>query len=142
MNGLAGKTALVAGAGAGIGRESALRCAEAGANVVAADNDAEARRLFTSAQQSFTNLLRGERGELAPPMDDIEAYWTPGEKAQVSHMLSCSFVGSPPTVRDGLRAFVERTRADEIIVVSAVHDHGARLRSYELLADIGAALRQ
>ena len=71
------------------------------ANVIAADDDAEARRLFTSVQQSFTNMLRGRRGQLPPPIDDIEAYWTPEEKAQASQMLSCSFVGSPQTVRAG-----------------------------------------
>lgn len=107
-----------------------------GANVVAADSDAEAARLFTSAQQSFTNLLRGTRGELEPPIDDIERYWTRAEKARISHMLSCSFVGSPATVRDGLDEFAARTRADEIIVASAIYDHSARLRSYELLARV------
>ena len=65
-----------------------------GANAIAADTDAEARRLFTSAQQAFTNLLRGARGQLKPPIDDIEAYWAPHEKAQVMRMLACSFVGS------------------------------------------------
>jgi luciferase family oxidoreductase group 1 len=104
------------------------------ANVIAADDDAEARRLFTSAQQAFTNVFRGRRGQLPPPIDDIEAYWTPAEKAQASHMLSCSFVGSPDTVRSGLVRFVEETAADELIVAAAIHDHAARLRSYELLA--------
>ncbi|HEX6999177.1 MAG TPA: LLM class flavin-dependent oxidoreductase [Gammaproteobacteria bacterium] len=106
-----------------------------GANVVAADTDAEARRLFTSAQQSFTNLLRNARGQLPPPIDDIESYWTPIEKAQASRMLACSFVGSPSAVREELAHFAERTGADEIIVVTAVYDHAARLRSYELLAE-------
>jgi luciferase family oxidoreductase group 1 len=105
-----------------------------GANVVAADSDAEARRLFTSAQQAFTNLLRGARGQLAPPIDDIERYWNPVEKEQVSRMLACSFVGAPDTVRAGLDAFAARTGADEIIVASAIYDHAARLRSYGLLA--------
>lgn len=105
-----------------------------GANAIVADDDAEARRLFTSAQQSFTNMLRGTRGQLPPPIDDIEAYWTPQEKAQASRMLSRSFVGSPEAVRNGLQSFVEETGADELIVASAIHDHAARLRSYELLA--------
>src|SRR5215210_7567976 len=69
-----------------------------GCNVIAADTDAEARRLFTSAQQSFTNLFRGTRGKLQPPIDDIESYWSPGEKAQASNMLTCSFVGSAATI--------------------------------------------
>ncbi len=104
-----------------------------GANAVVADTDAEARRLFTSAQQSFTNILRGRRGQLPPPVEDIDDFWTPLEKEQASAMLARSFVGSPETVHDGLEAFVEETRADEIIVASAIHDHAKRLRSYELL---------
>jgi luciferase family oxidoreductase group 1 len=106
------------------------------ANVIAADDDAPARRLFTSVQQSFTNIFRGRRGRLPAPIDDIERYWSPAERDQVSRMLSRSFVGSPDTVRDGLEAFLEETRADELIVASAIHDHAARLRSYELLAGV------
>jgi luciferase family oxidoreductase group 1 len=105
-----------------------------GANVVAAETDEEARRLFTSAQQSFTNIFRGRRGKLPPPIDDIESYWTPLEKERASAMLARSFVGAPETVRAGLDAFVAETQADEIIVASAIHDHAKRVRSYELLA--------
>jgi luciferase family oxidoreductase group 1 len=104
------------------------------ANVVAADDDAAARRLFTSAQQTFTNILRGRRGQLPPPIDDIESWWKPDERAHVMSMLERSFVGSPQTVRAGLDRFVEETGADELIVASAIYDHDARLRSYELLA--------
>ena len=111
------------------------------ANVFAAENDDTARRLFTSAQQSFTNVLRGRRGQLPPPIDDIEGYWTPDERARVTHMLSCSFVGSPETVLSGLESFVEETGADELIVAAAIHDHAARLRSYELLAGLGLTRR-
>jgi len=107
-----------------------------GANVVAADDDRAAARLFTSAQQSFANLLRGARGKLPPPIDDIESYWSPAEKAHASRMLACSFVGSRNAVRDGLARFAEETRADELIVVAAIHEHRARLRSYELLAEL------
>ncbi|MBN9562085.1 MAG: LLM class flavin-dependent oxidoreductase [Alphaproteobacteria bacterium] len=107
-----------------------------GCNVVAAETDAEARRLFTSIQQSFTNLFRGTRGQLQPPIDDIETYWSPGEKAQAMGMLACSFVGSPATIERDLGRFVERTGADELMVASAIYDHPARLRSYELLAGI------
>jgi luciferase family oxidoreductase group 1 len=106
------------------------------ANVVAADDDAEARRLFTSMQQSFANLLRNARGKLQAPIDDIEDYWTPAEKAQASRMLACAFVGSPDTVQAGLDKFVAATQADELIVASAIYDHSARLRSYELLSEI------
>jgi luciferase family oxidoreductase group 1 len=106
-----------------------------GVNVVAADTDAAARRLFTSVQQSFVNMVRGTRGKLPPPIDDIETFWTPMEKAQASGMLSCSVVGSPETVRRGIRQLVEATGADELIVAAAIHDHEARLRSYEILAE-------
>jgi luciferase family oxidoreductase group 1 len=104
------------------------------ANVIVADDDSEARRLFTSAQQAFTNVLRGRRGQLPPPIDDIESYWSPEEKAQVSRMLNRSFVGAPQTVRAVLTEFANETQADELIVAAAIHDHSARLRSYELLA--------
>ena len=107
-----------------------------GMNAVVAEDDETARRLFTSAQQSFTNIFRGRRGQLPPPIDDIESYWTPFEKERASAMLRRSFVGSPETVRDGLDRFVTETDADEIIVAAAIHDHAARLRSYELLAHL------
>ena len=71
---------------------------------------------------------------LPPPIDDLEGYWTPLEKERASAMLARSFVGSPETVRAQLEAFTAETNADEIIVASAIHDHGKRLRSYELLA--------
>jgi alkanesulfonate monooxygenase SsuD/methylene tetrahydromethanopterin reductase-like flavin-dependent oxidoreductase (luciferase family) len=79
-------------------------------------------------------MVRGERGLLKPPIDDIESYWSPVEKAHASSMLACAFVGSPETVRRELAVFAERTGADELIVASAIYDHAARLRSYELLA--------
>jgi luciferase family oxidoreductase group 1 len=105
------------------------------ANVVVADTDAEARRLFTSIQQGFTNLLRGTRGQMAPPIDDIESYWLPHEKAQAGRMLACAFVGAPATVRAGLERFVADTAADEVIVAAGIYDHAARLHSYRLLAE-------
>jgi alkanesulfonate monooxygenase SsuD/methylene tetrahydromethanopterin reductase-like flavin-dependent oxidoreductase (luciferase family) len=114
----------------------------AAANVIVADDDAEARRLSTSLQQSFTNVLRGRRGRLPPPIDDIETYWTPEEKFRVSSMLHRSFVGSPETVRNGLERFVEETGADELIIATAIHDHSARLRSYELLAPLRGGVRE
>ena len=107
-----------------------------GANVIVADDDESAHRLFTSAQQSFANILRGRRGKLPPPIDDIESFWTPPEKERASGMLRRSYVGSPETVRTGLEAFVAETGADEVIVAAAIHDHAARLRSYELLSGL------
>lgn len=106
------------------------------ANVIVADDDDEARHLFTSVQQGFTNMLRNARGRLQPPIDEIDTYWSPMEKAQASQMLSCAFVGAPDTVHTGLSDFIDQTQADEIIVASAVYDHAARLKSYELLSKI------
>jgi luciferase family oxidoreductase group 1 len=110
--------------------------AAAGVNVFAAETDAEARQLFTSAQQQFTRMVRGTRGKLPPPIDDIESYWTPAEKEQASAMLKYSFVGSLDTVRSGLQQFVDETGVEELIVASAIYDHPARLRSYEILAQL------
>ncbi len=113
-----------------------------GVNVVAAGTDAEARHLFTSAQQSFATLVRGTRGQLPRPIDDIEAFWSPAEKAQASRMLACSFVGSAATVAAGLQGFLDQTGADEVMVASAIHDHAARLRSYEILGEVRDGLRR
>jgi luciferase family oxidoreductase group 1 len=113
-----------------------------GVNVIAAETDAEARRLFTSPQQGFTNAIRGRRSKLQPPIDDIEEYWTPPEKAHVSQMLACSFVGSVWTVKRDLERFIEHTKADELIVAAAIYDHAARLRSYEILAEIAGTIQR
>jgi luciferase family oxidoreductase group 1 len=110
--------------------------AAAGVNVFAADTDAAARRLFTTAQQQFTNMLRNRRGRLQPPIEDIDSYWNPIEKAHATSMLRRSFVGSPATIQDGLTDFLNETAVQELFVVSAIYDHAARLRSYELLAEL------
>jgi luciferase family oxidoreductase group 1 len=110
--------------------------AMAGVNVVAADTDEEARRLFTTMQQGFANLQRGRPGPYPPPVDDIEQHWSPSERAGASHMLTHSIVGSPETVRAGLERFTSTTGADELMVVSAIYDPDARIRSYEILADV------
>ncbi len=110
--------------------------AMAGVNVVLADSDAEATYHFSSIQQRFTDMVRGKRGYLKPPIDDIESYWSREEKIHASRMLACSFVGSPDTVKRKLDAFVASTGVDELMVASALFDHQARLRSYELLAEL------
>ena len=106
-----------------------------GVNVVAADTDEEARRLFTTVQQSFTNLVRGSPGQLQPPIDDIEQYWSPPEKYQATRMLKYSITGSPESVRRDLDSFVTRTQADELMIVTSIHNHSARVRSYEIVAE-------
>jgi luciferase family oxidoreductase group 1 len=107
-----------------------------GANVIAADTDVEARHLFTTLQQSFTNIVRGTRGQLPPPIDDIESYGSPAEKERVSSMLACSFVGSSETVRRCVEQFMRQTAADELMVSAAIYNHAARLRSYEILSQL------
>jgi luciferase family oxidoreductase group 1 len=106
-----------------------------GVNVVVAETDKLAQYHFTTIQQAFTNRFRGKRGLAQPPIDDIETYWTPAEKAQVEQLLIYSFVGAPDTVRTGLSHFIEWTRADELMVSAHIFDHGARVRSYELLIE-------
>ena len=104
-------------------------------NIVAAETDAEARRLATTQQMSFTNMVRGTRGLSQPPIDNIETYWSPMEKAHVLRMMARSIHGAPATIRAGVEALVAETGADELIVVSDVFDHAARLRSFELIAE-------
>ncbi|MGQ4659498.1 MsnO8 family LLM class oxidoreductase [Lysobacter sp. F6437] len=105
-------------------------------NVVAAESDAEARRLFTTQQQSFVNLRRGRPGLVPPPIDDIESWWTPIEKHGVERALACSVIGDADTVKQGIAAFVERHRPDELLLTANVFDHGARVRSFEIAADV------
>ncbi|HET6396543.1 MAG TPA: LLM class flavin-dependent oxidoreductase [Pseudoxanthomonas sp.] len=107
-----------------------------GVNVVAAASDDEARRLFTTPQQAFVNLRRGQPGLIPPPVDDIEGYWTPAEKVGVERALACSVVGGPDTVARGLEALVRRHRPDELIVVANLHDHAARRESYRIAAEV------
>lgn len=112
----------------------------AGLNVVAAETDAEARRLATSQQMSFADFVRGRRALLRPPIDDIATYWSPQEAATASQMLACTLVGGPQTVREGLAAFRQRTGADELMIVSDVFDPAARHRSFEIIAEAARAL--
>ncbi len=107
-----------------------------GVNVVCAESDDEAALLFTSIQQRFLGMQRGQRGPLPRPIEpaQLEALWTPQEKANVQRMLAASAVGSAQRVRQQLESIVAQTAADELIVAGAVHDHAARMRSYQLLA--------
>jgi luciferase family oxidoreductase group 1 len=107
-----------------------------GLNVIVAEADAEARYQFTSVQQSFTNLRRGTPGQIPPPIEDIDSYWSPQERASASMTLLCSAVGSPETVERGILKFIEVTQPDEIIATAHIYNHAARLHSFELLAQI------
>jgi luciferase family oxidoreductase group 1 len=112
-----------------------------GANVFAADTDQEAARLFTSAQQQFLAMRRGRSFQLRPPVDSMEGRWSEEERAGVERALRCSVVGSPETVKRGLEAFLEETGADELIARAHIFDHAARLRSFEIVAEISETLR-
>jgi len=105
-----------------------------GCNAIVADTEVEARHLFTTPQQQFTHTVRGTRGLLPPPIDDIESFWSPMEKRQASSKLACSFYGSPETIKGKLDPLIEATSADELMVAAAIWDHKARVRSFELLA--------
>jgi luciferase family oxidoreductase group 1 len=107
-----------------------------GINVVAADTDEEARRLFTSLQQQFINLRRGVPGQLPPPVDDIGTIAPAVERVGVDQALGCSVIGSRATVRAGLADFIERTGADELMVTATMFDHSARVKSFEMVAEI------
>jgi luciferase family oxidoreductase group 1 len=106
-----------------------------GLNVVAAETDAEARRLFTSLQQAFLNLRTGRPAPLPPPVDDIEArFVAAGMDTAMQGALKTAVVGDPQAVRAGLEAFVARHRPDEIMVTAQIYDHAARVRSFEIAA--------
>jgi luciferase family oxidoreductase group 1 len=107
-------------------------------NVCAADDDAQAAWHFTSIQQRFLGMVRGQRGLLPRPVESMDPLWSAAERAQVERMTAVSVVGGPATVARGLRALVERTGADELIVAGAMHDHAARLRSYTLAMEATA----
>jgi luciferase family oxidoreductase group 1 len=108
----------------------------AGLNVFAADTDTQAQTLFTSLQQQFVNLRRGTPGQLPPPVQDMDNHWTPLERPGVEHSLHYSVVGSPDTVQRGLESFIQGTQVDEVMVTAMIFDHAARLRSFEIVAEL------
>lgn len=108
-----------------------------GFNVCAADTDDEAHYLRSSSLQSFLKLRQGTPGQLPPPVKDFEQSMTDQDRALLAQISSCSAVGSLETIRDGMSAFVERTAADELMVVASIFDHQKRLRSFELASEAG-----
>jgi len=110
-----------------------------GFNVFAADTDAEAQLRATSMQQAFINLRTGNPTKLKPPVEGYLDLLSPPERSMLDSVLSCSAIGSPDTVAQQLKDFVARTGADELMITSQVFDHAARLRSYEITADIHKA---
>jgi luciferase family oxidoreductase group 1 len=105
-----------------------------GVTAMAADSDAEAKRLFTSTQQSFIALRTGKAGPLPPPVDDLESTLDPQARFLLAGTLKHAIVGSAATVHAGLADFARRHGADELIVTSAAYDPAARLRSFEIIA--------
>jgi luciferase family oxidoreductase group 1 len=111
-----------------------------GFNVIAAESDAQARLLATSVQQAFVNLRSGRPSQLPPPLEGYESQLPPPARALLADVLTCAAIGSPQTVRNALAAFIERTKADELMITAQIFDHDARLRSYEIAADIQKTL--
>jgi luciferase family oxidoreductase group 1 len=107
-----------------------------GVGAVVADTDAEARLLASSLEQAFVSLRRGRPGLLPPPRPGYRESLGPVETALLDEALACALVGSPATVEEAMRDFVDRTAADELMVTSQIFDHAARLRSFELLAQV------
>ena len=111
-----------------------------GVNAFAADTDDEAKRLLTSLQQAFVGLVRGRRGLLQPSVESMDGLWTLAEREQVERMTRVSVVGSPETVRRGLKALIEATGADEFMLTGQIFDHTARLRSFQIVSEVHAAM--
>ena len=107
-----------------------------GFNVFAADTDEEAELRATSMQQAFVNLRSGRPTRLPPPLAGYREKAGPAERALLDSVLSCATIGAPETVRRGLQAFIDRTGANELMITSQMFDHAARLRSYEIAAQV------
>jgi luciferase family oxidoreductase group 1 len=105
-----------------------------GFNVFAADTDEQAEYLASSMEQAFVNLRTGRPTALQPPVAGYKESLPASHRLMLDHVLSCSAIGSPETVARSIAAFVERTGADELMMTSQIHDHGSRLRSFEIAA--------
>ncbi|MAP94977.1 MAG: alkane 1-monooxygenase [Ponticaulis sp.] len=114
--------------------------AMAALSIVAAETDEEADFLSSSSKMSVADLFRGQRYEMKPPIENIDEYWSPREKAQAQTMMECSVVGCPETVREGLQAFKARTQADELIIATDTWDTAKRFRSLEIIAEVAEGL--
>ena len=109
--------------------------------VIAAETDAAARRLFTTPQQRFLRLIRNQPVELLPPVDSMEALWQNyAERAAVESRLGAAIVGSNATVKAGLEKLVGETGADEVIIVTDTYDHAERLQSYRRVAEVATKI--
>jgi luciferase family oxidoreductase group 1 len=107
-----------------------------GVQVIAAETDAAARRLFTTPQQRFLRLIRNQPVELLPPVDSMDSLWTAWERAAVDSKLGAAIVGSEATVKAGMEKLASDTGADELIIVTDTYDHNDRLQSYQRVASL------
>ena len=107
-----------------------------GIGAYCATSDADARHLFTSAQQQILTLIRGRPGRLPPPVDSMDELWSEAEQVALAQRARYTMVGSPDSVRQRLKEIIAETGCDELIIVSQIYEHSARLRSYELLSEI------
>lgn len=105
-------------------------------NVVAAETDAEAQILATTQFQAFLRLARGMPGQMQPPVENMNELWTAREKAAIESRLGGSIIGGAATVRRGLEKLLAETDADELMLNSMIFDHRARLRAYEIVAEV------
>jgi len=108
--------------------------------MIAAETDVAAKRLFTTSQQRFLRLIRNQPVELLPPLDSMDGLWQDGERAAVENKLRAAIVGSNATVKAGLRKLVGDTAADEVIVVTDTYEHADRLQSYRRVADVATMI--
>ncbi len=105
-------------------------------NMIAADTDKEANKLATSLYQMFIGIVTGHRKLLQPPVDNMDKLWTDYEKELTSQMLNYSFIGNPETIKEQMQQFINETKINEIMVISNIYDHKAKIHSYELFAQI------
>lgn len=110
-------------------------------NIIAADSNRDAEFLFTSMQQAFVKLRRGETGQLPAPIENMDSFWSPAEKYGVQQALSMSLVGDKAKVRHGLISLLRETQADEIMVNGQIFDSEARIHSFDLAMDVHESLK-
>jgi luciferase family oxidoreductase group 1 len=112
-----------------------------GVQIIAAESDRAARRLFTTPQQRFLRLIRNQPVELLPPVDSMDGQWSEWERAAVESRLRSAILGSQATVKAGLERLGAATGADEVVVVTDTWDHAARLESYRLIAEVAHGIK-
>ena len=112
----------------------------AAVQVIAAETDAAAKRLFTTPQQRFLRLIRNQPVELPPPVDSMAPLWQEWEREAVEQKLGAAIVGSEATVKAGIEKLVNATGASEVIAVTDLYEHADRLQSYRRLAGVAATI--